>query len=223
MADLVERLVATRDRALDDLQREATERARLAARVEKLERERDDARAASEAHAEIQIGLGQLLDERDATIQREREQRERLERALVVAVDALEEASAGIAAESYTERHFALKRIAAARAALAAARTDEEWRGLTQEEVDAAVERGGARRRRLNDAAFGRTDEEGGTVKDDRIHDILAPLFSAAVAQGLHAPFGLDCDRWGREYAEDAVEALAAAADDAGGASGSVR
>jgi hypothetical protein len=34
----------------------------------------------------------------------------------------------------------------------------------------------------------------------------LADLFTAAVAQGMHAPFDLDCEYWGREYAEKAEE-----------------
>lgn len=33
-------------------------------------------------------------------------------------------------------------------------------------------------------------------------------LFAAAVAQGMRAPFALDCDYWGREYAERLVDAL---------------
>jgi hypothetical protein len=28
----------------------------------------------------------------------------------------------------------------------------------------------------------------------------VAELFADAVAQGMHAPFGLDCDYWGRKY-----------------------
>lgn len=33
-------------------------------------------------------------------------------------------------------------------------------------------------------------------------------LFAAAVAQGMHSPFGLDCAYWGRQYADKLEEAL---------------
>jgi methylase of polypeptide subunit release factors len=44
-------------------------------------------------------------------------------------------------------------------------------------------------------------------------HDEVADLFAQAVAQGMHAPFALNCDQWGREYAEKAEEFVVPRAD----------
>jgi hypothetical protein len=43
------------------------------------------------------------------------------------------------------------------------------------------------------------------------IHAAAAELFAKAVSQGMHAPFALDCDYWGREYAERLLDTLTAA------------
>lgn len=36
----------------------------------------------------------------------------------------------------------------------------------------------------------------------ERIVEVARPLFAAAVAQALHAPFELDTEYWGQEYAD---------------------
>lgn len=38
--------------------------------------------------------------------------------------------------------------------------------------------------------------------------DVIADLFAQAVAQGLHAPFSLNCESWGHDYSERLQEAL---------------
>ena len=36
----------------------------------------------------------------------------------------------------------------------------------------------------------------------------VAALFADAVAQGMHSPFSLDCDRWGRRYQDKLLDLL---------------
>lgn len=42
----------------------------------------------------------------------------------------------------------------------------------------------------------------------DEIRELSEDLFAQAVAQGMHAPFALNCDEWGRTYAERLADAL---------------
>lgn len=42
----------------------------------------------------------------------------------------------------------------------------------------------------------------------EAIAEAAEPLFAAAVAQGLHAPFALNVESWGRDYAERLAVAL---------------
>lgn len=37
---------------------------------------------------------------------------------------------------------------------------------------------------------------------------ITEDVFAQAVAQGMHSPFSLDCEYWGRQYADKLEEAL---------------
>ena len=40
------------------------------------------------------------------------------------------------------------------------------------------------------------------------MREVAEPLFMAAVAQGANAPFALDCEYWGRQYADKLLDAL---------------
>jgi hypothetical protein len=57
--------------------------------------------------------------------------------------------------------------------------------------------------------ACGRTIATVNSRSPERIAEVAEPLFASAVAQGMHAPFALDADYWGREWAERLTEALA--------------
>ena len=47
----------------------------------------------------------------------------------------------------------------------------------------------------------------GGEQNEARIEAVAPDLFAQAVAQGMNAPFALDCDYWGREYTERLIAA----------------
>lgn len=42
----------------------------------------------------------------------------------------------------------------------------------------------------------------------EAIVEAATPLFAQAVAQGLHAPFALNADYWGRDYARRLADLL---------------
>lgn len=40
------------------------------------------------------------------------------------------------------------------------------------------------------------------------IRPVAERMFAEAVAQGMHAPFSLDCERWGRHWTDQLLDAL---------------